>query len=196
MSDRSRKLLLGAIVLLAVLTRGQSAHAHQPTVFRPGTVLVIEDPILSAALYGEFKDPNDVFEAKMTLTKPLAIPLEVLVPKRDALESHRPIFAIVGPGLPAPTDAERALLPRPLPPNTGVIVGSSGAPEREVIFESFTRRVFWTSGPTAYVLPAGEVHLWVFSPGGTRGRFVLGYGVEEGGQDFGNLVSEWDDYAY
>jgi hypothetical protein len=196
MSRSLRTLSLGAVVLLCVLASDTAAHAHQPTVFEAGKVLVIEDPILSAALYGEFKGPRDVFEAKMSLTRPLAIPVEVLVPRRDALENHRPIFAIVAAGLPEPTANERALLPRPLPPGTGVIVGSYAKADREVIFESFTRRVFWTNGVTAYVLPRGDVSIWVFAPGGTSGKFVLGFGVEEGSQDLGGVISGWDDYAY
>ena len=38
--------------------------------------------------------------------------------------------------------------------------------------------------------------MWVWSPLGTTGKFVLGLGVEEGKQDFGNLISNWGDYAY
>lgn len=196
MSRTLRVCSLGAAVLLSGLASDRSAFAHQPSVFEAGKPLIIDDPVLSVALYGEFKDPREVFEAKMSLTRPLAIPVEVLVPRRDELENHRPIFAIVGAGLPEPTARERALLPRPLPPGMGVVVGSEGEKDREAIFESFTRRIFWTSGVTAYVLPRGEVSIWVFSPGGTRGKFVLGFGVEEGGQDLGNIISNWGDYAY
>jgi hypothetical protein len=68
--------------------------------------------------------------------------------------------------------------------------------DRETIFESFTRRIFWTNGVTAYVLPAGDVRIWIWSPDGTTGDFVLGFGVEEGGQDFGEIFSNWGNYAY
>ncbi len=191
-----RNAALGAMFVLSALSSERTAYAHQPVVFEAGKVLPIEDPILSFAVYGEFKDPRDVFEATMLLTRPLAVPVEVLVPRRDGLDNHRPIFAIVGAGLPEPTAGERALLPRPLPPGAGVIIGAGGETDREVIFESFTRRIFWTNGVTAYVLPAGQVSIWVFSPGGTLGKFVLGFGVEEGSQDLGYILSNWGDFAY
>ena len=54
----------------------------------------------------------------------------------------------------------------------------------------------WTNGVVAHVLPAGDVRLWVWSPDGTTGKFVLGFGVEEGGQDLGGILSNWSDYAY
>lgn len=172
------------------------AHAHQPRVLEAGTPFVVDDPLLSAALYGTFDSGDEFFEVELELTAPLALPIEVLVPRRDAYEDHRPLYAIVGAGLPAPTEAVEALLPRALPEGAGVLLGRYELQDREVIFESFTRRIFWTNGVTAYVLPAGDVRIWMWSPSGTKGDFVLGFGVEEGGQDFGEIFSNWGSYAY
>lgn len=190
------KSALGALVFGALLTPSHRALAHQPNVLEAGEVFVVEDPLLSYALYGEFAAPDDFFEAQMNLSTPLAIPIEVLVAARDSLKDHKPLYAIVGPGLPQPSEAERALLPRPLPEGAGAVIGRYEREDREVIFESFTRRAFWTNGVVAHVLPAGDIRLWVWSPGGTTGKFVLGFGVEEGGQDLGNIFSSWSDYAY
>jgi hypothetical protein len=190
------RVLALALLLLASPITDRESLAHQPSVFQPGRVLSIDDPLLSYALYGEFQSPTDVFETQMVLERPLAIPIEVLVPRRDNLETHRPIFAIVGPGLPQPNDDERALLPRPVPEGFGVVIGDDDRRDREVIFESFTRRVFWTNGPTAYVLPAGDVRIWIWSPSATTGKFVLGLGVEEGAIDWGNIFDNWSDFAY
>jgi hypothetical protein len=74
----------------------------------------------------------------------------------------------------------------------GVILGSAGPDYRESIFESFTRRVFWTNGVTAYVLPAGDVRIWVWTPRQTTGKFVVGIGVEEAGIDYGNVLGMGD----
>lgn len=196
MRRHATKWALGALVTGLLLAPSHGALAHLPDIFEAGELLDIEDPLRSFALYGEFQRPDDFFEARMTPATPLAIPVEILVPGRDELAGHRPLFAIVGPGLPAPSAAERALLPRPLPEGTGAIVARYEREDREVIFESFTRRVFWTNGPTAYLVPAGEMRFWVWSPEGTTGKFVLGFGVEEGRQDPGDLLSNWGDYAY
>ncbi len=171
-------------------------QAHQPSGFDAQRSVVLEDPLVSYALYGEIKDGGDVFEIRMSPKTPVALPVEVLVPRRDELAEHRPIFAIVGPGLPAPTDAQRALLPRALPDGMGVVVASEGPAYRESIFESFTRRVFWTNGVTAYVIPAGDVRIWIWAPRKTSGKFVIGIGVEESGIDLGNVVDNWGTYAY
>jgi hypothetical protein len=173
-----------------------SALAHRPRVLVSGQRFVVEDVLISAALYGEFKGSGDLFEVQLEPDNPVALPVEILVPQRDQLRSHRPLFAIVGAGLPAPTADEERLLPRALPPGMGVLLGRYARADREVIFESFTRRVFWTNGVTAYVLPAGDVRIWIWSPDATLGRFVLGFGVEEGGQDLGDLIDNWSTYAY
>lgn len=196
MKDKVLRIALGALAVGLFVVPIHRAMAHQPNVFEDGEVLVISDPLLSFAFYGNFESPDGVFEAAMQLDDPLAIPVEILVAARDDLRDHRPLFAIVGAGLPQPTEAEEALLPRPLPAGTGVVIGRYEREEREIIFESYTRRAFWTNGVVAHILPAGDTRLWVWSPEGTTGKFVLAFGVEEGGQDLGNIVSNWSDYAY
>ncbi len=196
MRKRLRRIVLGALALGLFVFPIHRVMAHQPNVFEDGEVLVVGDPLLSFALYGNFESPDDFFEAAMQLDEPLAIPLEILIAARGELTHHRPLFAIVGAGLPEPTEAEKALLPRPLPEGKGVVIGRYEREDREIIFESYTRRAFWTNGVVAHVLPAGDVRLWVWSPDGTTGKFVLGFGVEEGGQDLGGILSNWSDYAY
>lgn len=194
---RAVRRLLVALGLVSLLVAShRPVLAHQPSGFDAQRSVTLADPLVSYALYGEITSAGDVFEIRMRPETPVALPIEVLVPRRDELAEHRPIFAIVGPNLPAPTEAERALLPRALPEGMGVVVGSEGPSYRESIFESFTRRIFWTNGVTAYVVPAGEVQIWVFSPRGTTGKFVVGIGVEEAGIDFGNVLGNWGTYAY
>lgn len=185
-------VLFGALLL----TRGQDARAHLPNVLEDGELYVVADPLLSEALYGEFAAGDEFFEVKMDLQNPLAIPIEILVPRRDELSAHRPLFALVGPGLPMPSAEELALLPHPLPDGQGAVIARYEREDREVIFESFSRRVLWTNGVVAYVMPKGDMRLWVWAPEKTTGKFILGFGVEEGGQDFGNLFENWGDYAY
>lgn len=197
MSGRALRRWVVALAFGACLVASdRPALAHQPSGFDAQRSVTLDDPLLSYALYGEIKDGGDVFEILVSPKTPVALPIEVLVPRRDELAEHRPIFAIVGPGLPAPTEPQRALLPRALPDGMGVILGSAGPDYRESIFESFTRRVFWTNGVTAYVLPAGDVRIWIWAPRKTTGNFVIGIGVEEAGIDFGNVLGNWGTYAY
>lgn len=185
---------LAALLLLGVSRVG---HAHIPLVAE--LELDVEAPEISHAIYGTLSGRDDeVFVFRLRFEEPFALPFEVLVPRRRALEDHRPVYAVVGPGLPEPTEAERALLPRPLPEGMGVFVEPNDRAEREIIFESFTRRAFWTSGPVALALEAGEHEVWVFSPSGTDGDFVLGFGVEEdfGDVGCGGIVDGWSEYAY
>ena len=191
----SRCLLFGMLTSLLLL-RGDEAQAHLPNILRPGEVFQVPDPLLSFALYGTFSHADDVFEVRLQPETPLAVPIEIMVPRQDALTNHRPLFAIVGKGLPKPSATELAQLPRPLPDGMGVVLGRYEREDREILFESFSRRVLYTNGVVAYVLPAGDVRMWVWSPSGTTGKFVLGLGVEEGKQDFGNLIANWGDYAY
>lgn len=188
---------LGLAALLLCCTIGRTGHAHRPLVAEPE--LDVASPEVSHAIYGTLDgDETQLFVTHLRLLQPFAQPFEILVPRRNALAEHRPAFAVVGPGLPAPTAEELAVLPRALPEGAGVFLDMNDAPERPVIFESFTRRAFWTSGPIALALAAGEHEIWVFSPSGTAGDFVLAFGVEEDFSDegCGNLSRNWSTYAY
>ena len=184
------------VPLALVLVRADVAHAHGPGLLDPEEPYVVDEPTLSAALYGTFDAPDQVFVVRMRLVQRLALPFELLVPHRDELAGHRPAYAIVGPGLPAPSPDLAARLPRALPDGAGAIVDLNDRAERPVVFESFLRRVYLSSGPVAVLLPPGALEIWIWSPGGTRGRFVLGFGVEEGGISVGDVLSHWSDYAY
>lgn len=186
------------LALAAALVAFPAGHgaAHSPARLDPDRPFVIDDPTISRALYGEVTAPGQVFVIRMTPATRLALPFEVLVPHRDGLRDHRPAYAVIAAGLP-PVDAETAArLPRPLPDGAGAYVAWNDAPERDAVFESYLRRVYWTSGPIALLVPAGDVEIWIWSPAGTRGDFVLGFGVEEGAKDLGDLIWNWSDYAY
>jgi hypothetical protein len=172
------------------------AQAHAPAVLSPSTPYLVKDATVSRALYGTFQGADDVFVVRLRPDTRLALPFELLVPRRDGLADHRPAYAVIAPGMPALDPADVARLPRALPAGAGGFVDWNQAPEREVIFESFLRRVYWSSGPVALLVPAGEVEVWIWSPEGSRGDFVLGFGVEEGGIDYWDVVRHWRVYAY
>ena len=186
---RSRGFL--AFVLLAALP----ATAHAPGRLHAGEVFVLEKPDISYAVFGEFSTGFERFVLTVNHPVRFGAPLELLVPHQENLRAHRSAWAVVGLGLPAPTAEERAALPAPLPPGWGAVVDLNQVTPRPTIFESVMRRFFWTSGALAVVFPKGKSEVWIWSPAKTRGKFGLGYGVEEGG-GYMEALKDWAFYAY
>jgi hypothetical protein len=182
-------------LLVATLLWALAAPAHAPGRLSADRDFVLEKPAISYALFGEFLTGEERFVVKVTHEQRFAAPVEVLVPHQANLKEHRPAWAVVGPGLPAPTAEELAALPAPLPAGWGAVVDLNQVSPRPALFESVMRRFFWTSEPMAVVFPKGESELWVWSPQKTRGKFGLGYGVEEGG-GYMEAFNDWSFYAY
>lgn len=171
------------------------AWGHQPADL--GAEFNVENPYISYAVNGSFTSGEEVFVIHLTYDRAFALPFELLTEKRSEFEGHRPMYAVVGPNLPAPTDEELALLPEALEEGQGVFVDQNADTDRLVIFESVMRRFYWSTEATALALDPGDYEVWIWSPEGTTGDFVLGLGVEEdfsGG--FGGLFEDWGTYAY
>lgn len=154
------------------------ADAHMPD--EANLDYTVEDPLISWALDGEFHDGDEVFIVRLPLESGLAIPFELLTPHERRYQDWRPAYAVVGPGLPAPTEAELAALPQALPDGMGAYVDLNEDPERLVIFESVLRAMYYSTGPVGLPLGVGETQVWIWSPKGEAGPWVLGFGVEEG----------------
>lgn len=172
------------------------ASAHQPSA-GGGEEFVVPDPYISYAYNATFTTGDEVLIVELTYDRGFSLPFELLVEDRAATKDFRPRYAVVGPGLPAPTDDERALLPEEVPDGAGVYVDLNDDEPRESIFEGVMRRVYFTTGPVALLLQPGEYEVWIWSPEGDAGDIVLGFGVEEdfsGG--FGGVFEDWSTYAY
>lgn len=179
-----------ALLLLVLLAAG-----HQPAQVE--TEFDVPKPKISYAINGRFETGDEVFVAHLTYDAPFALPFELLTEKRRAYAEFRPRYVVVGPGLPAPDDELRALLPREVPEGAGVFADLNDDAERLVIFEGVMRRFYYSSDTTALVLGAGDHEVWIWSPDGDAGDFVLGMGVEEDFSDgYGGLFAEWSTYAY
>lgn len=185
----SRRLLL--LWLLLALP----GLAHAPGRLRANEPFVIQKPAISYALFGEFVTGDEVFVIQVRHDTRFGAPLEIFVPHQRGLEEHRPAWALVGPGLPAPSGEELAALPAPLPAGAGAVLELNRERPRAVFFESVMRRFFWSSRPLAVVLPAGQSEVWIWCPEKTKGKFGLGYGVEEGG-GYLEAFKDWSFYAY
>lgn len=185
------------LVLLAALLGVTTAHAHQPQA-GDGETWVIDKPKISWALYGGFETGDEVFTVELTYDEPFALPFELMTEHRAKYENFRPAYAIVGPGFPEPSDADRDFLPRDVPDGAGVFIERNDDEDRRVYFESILRRSFWTSGTIALPLVVGDYEIWIWSPDGDTGDFVFGFGVEEDFSDggFEKIPQNWSDYAY
>lgn len=180
-------------LLLALLL---PAEAHRPAPLVQTTT--VADPTISWVLAGAFATGEETFIVEMSFEQPIALPFEVLVPLRDKYADHRPRFALVGPGLPAPTDDQRALLPFEVPDGAGVFIELNDDADRFVYFEGVMRRTMWSSGTIAVPLAAGDYEAWIWSPGQSPGDFQFAFGVEEDFSDggFSDLFAEWGRYAW
>jgi len=194
MRRRGKTLRVTWTVVVATLA-APVAKAHAPAVLHADRPFVVEDSTISRALYGSFSSGAERFVVKLDFPEPFALPFEVLVPHRDGWRKHRPAYAVIARGLPAPSAEEAASLPAPLPEGHGAFVDLNRVDPRPVIYESFTRRFFWTSGPVALVVPPGPAEIWIWSPEGTKGQVVIGFGVEER-IDIGEALADWGSFAY
>ncbi|MBX2802614.1 MAG: hypothetical protein KTR31_33350 [Myxococcales bacterium] len=168
------------------------ALAHRPQAVEER--LVIELPKISHVIGGEFVTGDEVFTVVLEYDTPFAMPMEMQVPRLRALENHRPVFAIVGPGLPEPTPELLDWLPAEVPEGMGVWVQRNDEPEREVYFEQVMRRTMWTTGSLAVHFPsAGTYEVWIWSPDFSVGEFWYGFGVEEdfSGGAWGGVFDDW-----
>lgn len=183
-----------AFIVLAALGLPAGVMGHQPTVAEED--IRIDKPRISHAIYGEFVDGDEVFTVRLSYEEGWAQPYELLVPHQERWRDHRPHYAVIGPGLPAPTDDEVEQLPVEVPEGAGVYLDRNEG-ERDVFFESFTRRTFWSSGTVALPLDPGEARIVIWSPEGSLGDFVIGFGVEEDFSDgFGDVFANWSTFAY
>ena len=181
---------------LALLLMLPLARAHQPAAGE-GTEFVVENPYISYAYNATFSTGDELFRVELTYDRGFSLPFELLVEDRAENLEFRPMYAVVGPGLPAPTEAELALLPEELPDGVGVFLELNDDEQRTSIFEGVMRRVYLTSEPVALLLQPGGYEVWMWSPDQDLGDVVLGFGVEEdfsGG--FGGLFADWSTYAY
>ena len=175
-----------ALLLLAPLA---SAHRPEPAQDE----LTIAKPKVSHVVGGNFETGDEVFRVLLDYDRPFAMPMEIMVPRDKDLENHRPVFAIVGPGLPEPTSEQRLFLPLEVADGHGVFIEYNDR-DREVYFERVMRRTMLTSGSLAVHLPSeGLYEVWIFSPDFTVGEFWYGFGVEEdfSGGGWGPIFAEW-----
>lgn len=183
-------------ILLLALLLVPEASAHRPASAELTTV--IDDPTVSWVVNGELHNGDEVFTIKLDFPRPFALPMELMTEHRANAADFRPAYAVVGPGLPAPTAEDAARLPRDVPEGWGAFIAWNDDVEREVYFEQVMRRTMYTTGSLALALREGPHEIWIWNPDGEPGDWQLGLGVEEdfSGGAFSDIFSHWSQYAY
>jgi hypothetical protein len=180
-----------SVLLFVLLVFPLTAFGHTPGELSEEVRLSTLEQ--SWALYGDFEKGDETYVIQIELEEGIGIPVEILVPEKEENNNHRPMYAVVGPGLAEPTEEERALLPYDIPNGMGVFVERHDKEERAEFYEAFTQTNFWTSEAVALQLDRGTHEIWIFSPEGTTGEFTLGLGVEEAwglGDIFGLMTGQ------
>ena len=131
------------------------AWGHRPTSF--DAEQIVTDPTFSWTIPGNFETGDETFSFSIDYESPFAAPFEILVPTAGDNGDFRPRYAIVGPGLPAPSDDLLAALPAEVEvgEDDGVFYEPNDDDDRFLFFEGVMRRALVSSGSTAVVLYEG-----------------------------------------
>jgi hypothetical protein len=165
--------------VLALLVAAAPVAAHAPSVVQsgnesPATAHVVEDPTLSRAIGATLDGPGEVDWFRMDLRAGDPLVVEVTAP--DAEGGTATSFALLGPGLPAPTSDAAAAL--------AAAAGAVGAIEHEAV--GGEREVHGGLGFIAWggirtTAPADGTY-WIAvraAEDGSTGKYVLAPGVRE-----------------
>lgn len=159
----------------------QVAMAHVPYIeFRDYSVsrpLSLGDIAQSKAIYSWLQNDSDVDVYTFEITGPTRLFAEALVPVCPAYATLRPTFAVIGPGLPEPTQA----IPFEIPDGYGAIVVEPGPPESwNEFYEPFGGKSYY-DGPNfdQEISTTGQWYLVYWDPAGVGGDYVGAVGYEE-----------------
>ena len=176
------KLISRLCVLAAASSLSSAALAHVPYIegadYSPRSPLVITRVENSKAIYGWLQSATDVDYAQIDVTRPVTLQAEVLVQVCPSLAQFLPAYAIIGPGLPAPTQP----IPVPLPDGYGAIVVPNLDPgaQRPTFFEPAGGKTYYEGVET--IIEATTPGRWaiiVWDPYQMGGDYVLGTGFLE-----------------
>lgn len=173
------KIRLLALCLLAAVTGPVLAHVPhiERADYTQAAPFTVTDPALSIAVYGWLQNRTDVDWFRLEATNGMRLYFDLLVPVLPAYAKAYPTYALIGPGLPAPTQA----LPFALPPGYGAVVAKyDPATKRPVEYEPFGGKAYFT-GPASddNATTNGTWWIAVWEPAGKPCDYVLAIGYEE-----------------
>lgn len=179
---RRRQLISVMMVAVMLLLTALPAAAHVPYIERQDyswlNPFVVQDVEQSKAMYAWLSAGDDIDVYAFEVAAEIDLFVEVIVPVCPAYEQFLPSYAVIGPGLPEPTDE----LPVELPPGYGAIVVPNLAPgePRETFYEPFGGKWYYEGVP--FSEPISTAGLWLviaWDPYATGGDYVASIGLEE-----------------
>ncbi|MEN6474002.1 MAG: hypothetical protein ABFD81_08315 [Syntrophaceae bacterium] len=167
--------LMAGIVMFAT-----NAWAHVPYLegkdFTAAAPFKCPSATQSIAVYAWLEDYSDVDYYTVTVKKTLTFFADVIVPAFDVYADFRPSFALIGPGLPMPSD----LLPVPLPKSCGAIVlHDADLNPRPQFYEPFGNKSYYQGPRLELKLKPGNYFLIYWDPKGQVGDYVAAIGKYE-----------------
>jgi hypothetical protein len=163
-----------------VLVVTQGTLAHQPTMsdgtaIDPDSAIELDDIQLSRVIYHEITEDAPSLWLTFDVDEPQSLFVSLGLPLLNRLESFRPAFAVLGPGLPAID------LPIEVPEGLGGLVFETDEVlEPEVFDEPFSGTSSWILREEDVDLPeAGTYFIVAFVPSGEAGKLWLAPGDRE-----------------
>lgn len=177
--------LLALLLLLAGLASGASpAEAHVPYIERvdisAARPFTIQDVAQSKAFYAWLQTADDVDYLEFEVTDPVRVYTQAIVPVCPGYEQFLPWLAVIGPGLPPPTEALPAGYT--LPPGYGAIVVPNVAPgqPRDTFYEPFGGKFYYDAPLFDQVVSTpGQWAIIYYDLTGGVGDYVGVVGIEE-----------------
>lgn len=178
-----KRIVLILVTVVASIFYGPDASAHVPMMegidsnsFKDA--LKIPRPETSYAIYANLDRPGDVDFYSFEVKKPMKGHVSLIVPYRPEYQDFYPVYAVIGPGLPAP----QGKIPFDLEKGYGaVIISGTTVAERPVFYEPFSRMKYYEGIPKfdRELKETGIYYIAVWHPGNETGAYILGYGLAE-----------------
>jgi len=171
-------LFLILMALLPVAALGHQGLYEEKDTTGFLDAIVLPKPAVSYAVYMRLDHSGDVDYVSFKVDGAIPIKVSLLVPQRPEFLNYYPVFAIVGPGLPAP----ELEVPFELPVGYGsVVMKSEPRPEREKFYEPFSSTHYYRGFEIfeQVISEPGNYYIVVWHPEGEYGDYVVIYGEKE-----------------
>jgi len=170
-------LFILMVMLPAIVLSHQGLYEEKDTAGF-NDALVLPKPAVSYAVYMRLDHSGDVDFVSFKVDAAMPIEVSLLVPQRSEFLDYYPVFAVVGPGLPAP----ELEVPFELPVGYGaVVMKSEPQAEREKFHEPFSNTRYYRGFKIfkKEMAEPGTYYIVVWHPEGEYGDYVVIYGEKE-----------------
>jgi hypothetical protein len=137
--------------------------------------VLIDDPLVSHAVYGEIKEKRQVDYIKFNIKKGETLHIELSVPLIKGNMEFKPSVAVIGKGLPCNSNNTAFIVPE----GYGFFILNSENKYKKA-FEPFTQTSYLEKKRIQMLMPVtGECYLAVFSPEYDFGKYLVAIGDKE-----------------